>query len=74
MPKRIQFIVDDKVYKALEELREKTNAKSLVEVFRDALKAYEWMVNELSEGREIVSKPIEEKERHYTGVITSKNA
>lgn len=72
MSKRIQFIVDDKVYNALENLRKKTDTKSMVEVFRDALKAYEWMVNELSEGREIISKPIEEEKR-YTGVSARSN-
>lgn len=69
MVKRIQFVVDDKVYEALEDLRKKTEAKSLVDVFRDALKAYRWMVDELLEGREVVSKPLEEdKGKHYTGV------
>jgi hypothetical protein len=74
MSKRIQFVVEDKVYNALEDLRKKTDAKTLVEVFRDALKAYEWMVDELLEGRAIVSKPAEEeKEKQYTGLSSRSN-
>jgi len=71
MGKRIQFVVDDEVYIALEDLRKKTDAKSMVEVFRNALRAYEWMVKQLSEGREIKStKPSEESEKHFTGIKT----
>lgn len=70
--KRLQFLVDEKFYQALERLREQTDSDSLAEVFRDAVKAYDWMVHEISEGREIVSRPYEkEEEKRYDKMAQS---
>jgi uncharacterized protein YutD len=72
--KRIQFVVDDGVYNALEDLRKATEAKSLAEVFRNALKAYEWMVGEISNGREIKSvQPANEDGKTYSGITGRAN-
>src|SRR5947209_711515 len=54
--KRLQFVVQDNVYENLENLREKTGAASLAEVFRDALRAFSWVVSELEGGREVISR------------------
>lgn len=70
--RRMQFLVDEKFYQALERLKEKTDSDSLAEVFRDAVKAYDWMVHEISEGREIVSRPYEkEEEKRYDSMAQS---
>ena len=67
--KRIQFVVDDNVYNALEDLRKSTEAKSLAEVFRNALKAYEWMVNEIVQGKEIRAiRPSDDEGKSYTPI------
>ncbi len=57
--KRLQFVVQDDVYHSLENLREKTGSTSLAEVFRDAIRAYTWIVSEFERGREVVSRPLE---------------
>ena len=48
--KRLQFVVKDEVYERIVELQKKTEAGSLSEVFRDALRAYAWMVAENEKG------------------------
>jgi Ribbon-helix-helix protein, copG family len=57
--KRLQFAVEDNVYHTLEDLKERTDASSLAEVFRDALRAYAWIVAEFEAGRQVVSRPYE---------------
>ena len=64
MSKRIQFVIDDKVYEALEKLRTDTDATSFVDVFRNALKTYEWVIKQFRDGREVISKPVDEGEKH----------
>lgn len=57
--KRLNFVVQDEVYERLEALKEKTQATSLAEVFRDSLRAYAWMVSQFELGRQVVSRPVD---------------
>jgi predicted CopG family antitoxin len=54
--KRLNFVVQDDVYKRLETLKERTGATSLSEVFRDALRVYAWTLDQLETGKEISAK------------------
>lgn len=68
--KRIQFVVEDSVYKTLEDLRERTGATSLAGVFRDALRAYAWIVSEFANRREVVSRPFNAQTRVFSQLAT----
>jgi metal-responsive CopG/Arc/MetJ family transcriptional regulator len=51
--KRIQFEFSADALDRMERLKEKTHARSYAELIRDALRAYEWMVEEKEAGRDI---------------------
>lgn len=51
--KRIQFEFSADALERMEKLKDKTHAKSYAELIRDALRAYEWMVDEKDVGNEI---------------------
>jgi hypothetical protein len=63
--KRLNFVVEDDVYERLENLKKKTEARSLAEVFRDALRSYAWIISEFEQGNEVVSRPAEEERKPY---------
>ncbi len=51
--KRIQFEFSPEAFERMEKLKEKTHARSYAELIRDALRAFEWMVDEKEAGNEI---------------------
>jgi hypothetical protein len=51
--KRIQFEFSADALDRMERLKEKTHARSYAELIRDALRAYEWMVDEKEAGHEV---------------------
>ena len=51
--KRIQFEFSADALERMERLKEKTQARSYAELIRDALRAYEWMVEEKEAGNEV---------------------
>jgi len=51
--KRIQFEFSPEAFDRMQMLKEKTNARSYAELIRDALRAYEWMVDEKEAGNEV---------------------
>jgi type IV secretory pathway VirD2 relaxase len=51
--KRIQFEFSPEAFERMEKLKDKTHARSYAELIRDALRAYEWMVDEKESGNEI---------------------
>jgi hypothetical protein len=51
--KRIQFEFSADALERMEKLKEKTHARSYAELIRDALRAYEWMVEEKEAGNEV---------------------
>jgi hypothetical protein len=51
--KRIQFEFSTDALERMERLKEKTRARSYAELIRDALRAYEWMVEEKEAGHEV---------------------
>jgi hypothetical protein len=51
--KRIQFEFSPDAFERMETLKDKTKARSYAELIRDALRAYEWMVEEKEAGNEI---------------------
>jgi hypothetical protein len=69
--KRLQFAVPDNVYETLEGLKERTDASSLAEVFRDALRAYAWMVSQFEAGNEVISRAPSNEGRAYSAVPTA---
>ena len=53
--KRIQFEFSSEAFERMEKLKEKTKARTYAELIRDALRAYEWMVDEKEAGNEVGS-------------------
>jgi hypothetical protein len=51
--KRIQFEFSADALERMERLKEKTHTRSYAELIRDALRAYEWMVDEKEAGNEV---------------------
>ena len=51
--KRIQFEFSADALERMEKLKDKTKARSYAELIRDALRAYEWMVDEKELGNEV---------------------
>ena len=51
--RRIQFEFSAEAFERLEKLKEATKASSYAEVVRDALRVYEWVVEETNEGNDI---------------------
>jgi hypothetical protein len=51
--KRIQFEFSADALERMERLKERTRARSYAELIRDALRAYEWMVDEKEAGNEV---------------------
>jgi type IV secretory pathway VirD2 relaxase len=51
--KRIQFEFSAEAFERMEKLKDKTHARSYAELIRDALRAFEWMVDEKEAGNEI---------------------
>jgi metal-responsive CopG/Arc/MetJ family transcriptional regulator len=51
--KRIQFEFSADALERMERLRERTHARSYAELIRDALRAYEWMVEEKEAGHDV---------------------
>jgi hypothetical protein len=51
--KRIQFEFSADALERIENLKQRTRARSYAELIRDALRAYEWMVDEKEAGHEV---------------------
>jgi hypothetical protein len=51
--RRIQFEFSLEAFERLEKLKEDSKASSYAEVVRDALRVYEWVLEEKNEGNEI---------------------
>ena len=51
--KRIQFEFSADALERMERLKEKTHSRSYAELIRDALRAYEWMVDEKEAGNDV---------------------
>jgi hypothetical protein len=56
MPRRIEFQLDERDYKELEDLKKLSGAFSLAETIRNALSTYYWMVEKTQEGYTIVAE------------------
>ena len=54
--KLYQFRAPEKIEAILEEIAKKTAADSKADVIREALRYYGWMIDEMSEGKEIIAK------------------
>lgn len=60
---RVQFEMPPKSMERLRELKEKTEAASYAEVFRNALKFYEFMIEQAELGNELVIEDPKDKSR-----------
>jgi hypothetical protein len=66
MPRKFQFVIPDDIRALLEDLRVRTGRENLSTVIKDALKVYNWVVQEYEKGNEVISNVDPNASRRFT--------